>query len=182
MSNSGFSINYDYVDFGLPSGTLWAKYKCDFFKSGTNHQNEYAVLGSSCDESRLYINAKSSTYCMHGNKYADTDQFASYAMQQVISEPATQIPSNLDPITQYLGGGWRMPTKAEFEELISNVNIEFITLSGWNYATGYIGDPTLDYNEVTKRTSQDQKVYKLTSKTDSSVYIYPGLWVCRARV
>ena len=64
--------------------------------------------------------------------------------------PNNVLAKEYDTVSQIMGGGWRMPTKAEFDELISNTT------------TGWIED--FNGSGVNGR--------KFTSKKDTSKYIF----------
>ena len=67
----------------------------------------------------------------------------------------TTLESEDDAATQIMGGDWRMPTKAEIQELIDNTTKE------WTKVNGVSGR-------------------KFTSKADTSKYIFiPGAGSCR---
>ena len=123
---------HEYVDLGLPSGTLWAT-----MNVGASSETDYG------------------DHYMYGtgsNTYSDDDT----------PYDGTENPLDLskDTARQTWGGNWHMPTKAQFEELITNTNNSWVTING-------------------------RKGYKFTNKTDNSKYIFlpaagakssPGNW------
>ena len=153
------SITYEYVDLGLESGTLWAK--CNI---GASSETDYGVHFQWGDISGISGNLV--------GKYSDenyswaTDPFnngsSDYDSTYFNSVKDTVCPNGIlakeyDAATQIMGGDWRMPTMADFYELLSGTTNKWIT----NYnGTGVNGR-------------------KLTSKTDTSKYIFiPAAGYC----
>lgn len=101
-----------WVDLGLPSGLLWAK----------------ANLGATLPESY-------GLYFSWGNVDGHVAG-AGYNFSQPVYDdtPAADITANLsleqDAARAYLGAPWRMPTAAEFQELIENCTYVWTTLNG----------------------------------------------------
>lgn len=82
----------EFVDLGLPSGTLWAK--CNI---GADAETGYG---------NYYMYGKGSTqYNSSDSAYTGTEN---------------PLAAEADTATQVLGAPWHMPTKAQFEELIAN--------------------------------------------------------------
>ena len=97
---------YEYVDLGLPSGTLWAKYNV-----GAQTETEYG------------------NYYQYGKgaaQYTDTNGGNSYSGDE---DPLTL---SADTAAQVWGGSWHMPTETQMQELISNTTFEFTTINGIN--------------------------------------------------
>ena len=86
---------YEYVDLGLTSGTLWAAYDLN--------KRAYHAWGD-LYESEIYSE----------REYIHKDNHSS------IVDPNTGVLSlNYDAAHHFRRGGWRIPTQAEFEELLS---------------------------------------------------------------
>ena len=83
---------HQYVDLGLPSGTKWAT--CNIGANSPQEYGKYYAWGELSE-----INTK--------NNYLYSE-----------NNPTT-LPYNADIATINWGGGWRIPTKAEFEELVN---------------------------------------------------------------
>ena len=94
---------YDWVDLGLPSSTLWARYNVGS-TSNYNIGNYY------------YFGAGASAY-PSGNTHTPDD-----------SDFTNPISASHDTATQVMGGLWKMPTTAQIEELVSYTNrtLEYI--------------------------------------------------------
>ena len=100
---------YDYVDLGLPSGLKWAT--CNIGANSPEEYGNYYAWGevSTKDE---YTQANSLTY---GKEMEDISGNAQY-----------------DAATFSWSGDWRMPTKAEIQELIDNCTWTWTTQGGKN--------------------------------------------------
>ena len=146
------TITYEYVDLGLPSGLKWAK--CNIGATSETEGGVYFQWGD--------ISGISGTLV---RKYSDenyswaTAPFnngsSSYDKAYFNSVKGTVCPNGIlakeyDAATQIMGGDWRMPTKAEFQELLNETTTKWFT----NYnGTGVNGR-------------------KFTSKKDTSKYIF----------
>ena len=88
---SNFYNGHEYVDLGLPSGTLWAT--CNVGASEPEEYGDYFAWGETSAKSRY----TGSNYTYHN--YPQT------------------LPLVKDVANRYWGHGWRMPTKEEQDEL-----------------------------------------------------------------
>ncbi len=143
---------HEYVDLGLPSGTLWAKMNIGataitdygyYFAWGetTPHQldgDEYSSFFASPFSLKNYkwytsdtivetdadgfetttITNKYTKYCTD-SKYGPVDNLTTLELED-------------DAAHVHWGGAWRMPTEAEFEELLNNCTWTWATLNGVN--------------------------------------------------
>ena len=100
---------HEYVDLGLPSGTMWAT--CNVGATSPEDCGNYYAWG----ETRPKEIYHDSTYTYSAN-------------------PNT-LPSNRDAATANWGTGWRMPTKDDMIELMSNCAWRWTTING---VDGYI--------------------------------------------
>ena len=102
---------YESVDLGLPSGTLWAK-----FNIGATSETDYGDLFA-WGATEPYLVGRDNT-----NNYS--------------SSKASTILHDLQPYedaaTVKCGKGWKMPTKAQFEELFANTTDEWAAINGIN--------------------------------------------------
>lgn len=89
---------YEYVDLGLPSGTLWAKYNV-----GASSETEYG------------------NYYMYGmgNKTYDSTDTPYEGTENLLNSLA-------DTATQTMGGSWHTPTQAQMQELIDNTTYQWV--------------------------------------------------------
>ena len=102
----------EYVDLGLPSGTLWAAYNIGATKPES--YGDYFAWGET--------------------KSKDVYDLESYKWNDLIYESITDSLNNLLPEydAAYVnwGSSWRMPTKEEMYELISNCDKRLATVNG----------------------------------------------------
>lgn len=95
---------HDYVDLGLPSGTLWAT-----MNVGASSETDYG---------NYYMYGKGSTqYNSSDSPYSGTEN---------------PLAASADTAAQEWGGDWYMPTKAQFDELKANTTYEWTTIDGVN--------------------------------------------------
>ena len=146
------TITYEYVDLGLPNGTLWAK--CNI---GATNETDYGVyfqwgdisgvsgslVGKYSDENYSWATAPFN----NGSSSYDSTYFNS--VKDTVC-PNGILAEEYDAATQIMGSDWRMPTQTEWQELLNGTTYKWIT----NYnGTGIKGR-------------------KFTSKTDTSKYIF----------
>ncbi len=108
---------YDYVDLGLPSGTLWAT--MNLGASTATDSGYYYSWGQSWS----YSGYKSFTL---GDMYNNENLFDKHG----------RLNPGYDAATQTWNGGWHIPTVDQCSELIdsNNTSIEFTTTNGVNCA------------------------------------------------
>lgn len=97
---------HEYVDLGLPSGLLWAK--CNVGEIKEWERGSFHMYGKG-----------NTVYNIRDSYYAGTED---------------PLASNVDTATQIMGGQWRTPTRAEFEELLENTTHSWITINDMNGA------------------------------------------------
>ena len=98
--------SHEYVDLGLPSGLLWAT--CNVGAETPEDYGDYFAWGET---------APKDSYTEDNYTYSDNP---------------TTLPSDHDAAAANWGGGWRMPTQAEFEELYNNTTMTWTTQNGVN--------------------------------------------------
>ena len=123
------SPNHEYVDLGLPSGTLWAT--CNIGASTPEQYGSYFAWGETKPketytwENYKWCNGSWNTltkYCFQ-NSYGKIDNKAEL-------DPAD------DAARVNWGAPWQMPTKAQQDELRNSCTWEWTTKNGVN---GYLG-------------------------------------------
>ena len=116
-------ITHEYVDLGLPSGVRWAT--CNVGADAPEgYGNHYAWGETEPKESYSWDTYKYGTYSYNYDystltKYNNTDRL-------------TTLEAADDAATANWGGSWRMPTSAEWEELIEKCTWTWTTLKGVN--------------------------------------------------
>ena len=133
---------YESVDLGLPSGTLWAKYNV-----GATSETDYGDL---------FAWGSTEPYRLNGTTPIDnTDNYGSSYANKIQHD----LYPNEDAATVQWGKGWKMPTKAQFDELLANTTDEWtainwingrkFTASNGKYiffpAAGYVNGGSLGY-------------------------------------
>ena len=124
---SGVSNGYEYVDLGLPSGTLWAtcnvggatplEYGSLFAWGETEPKDDYSV----------------ETYKWYGDdgyyvKYYGPDTVYGTALD--ITDNKTTLELADDAANANLGGDWRMPTLTELQELVEGCTWDWKSING----------------------------------------------------
>ena len=109
MTDKNIHNGHEFVDLGLPSGTLWAT--CN-------------VGATSPEQAGLYF------------AWGETEGYTAdekWKLERVFFEEnykGNEISSDLtleqDAAHAYMGGEWRMPTKDEWQELIDNCNVTWV--------------------------------------------------------
>lgn len=114
VSISGNFGDHDYVDLGLPSGTMWAT--CNV---GANLPEDYG------------------DYYAWGERYRKIDfywenyKFGMYGREKYCKDDGLLVLEAEDDVVQCRWHfGWCMPTKAQWEELIRNTSSIVTTLNG----------------------------------------------------
>ena len=116
MEEKNTHNGHEFVDLGLPSGLLWAT--CNVGAELPWETGKYFAWGETVGFSADQVENGERSFSSSEYKLGPA---ASISAELTLEQDAAHI---------YMGGKWRMPTKAEFEELFSN------TTQTW----------TLDYN------------------------------------
>lgn len=112
---TGTADGHEYVDLGLPSGTLWAT--CNVGASKPEDYGSYFAWG----ETQTKTNYNWYTY-----KYVDGDNLTKYAG----SDGLTSLQGGDDPATAKWGGGWHTPSETQWGELLANTANKWTTRNG----------------------------------------------------
>lgn len=106
-------FGYEYVDLGLPSGLKWAT--CNV---GAKRPE---------DPGLLFAWGETTGYNIGDNHdFINEDNYNGPSEELILPNINNDyiIPAGYDAATVNMGGKWRIPTKADFEELIANCYIE----------------------------------------------------------
>ena len=159
---SGQIAGHDYVDLGLPSGTLWATYNVGATKP---EQYGYYFAWGETEPKDVYNDW--STYKYATTIGEDLDSITKYNMSGrygIIDSLSTLLPED-DAATANWGSEWRMPTNEEQGELYENSYM--VWTDGYNgtdvsgvifykakedsdkgqYMAPWRGEPSADYSE-----------------------------------
>ncbi len=104
---------HEYVDLGLPSGTLWAT--CNVGATKPEEYGDYFAWGETEEKSDYSIN----TYLYWSEQYNSGDN---------IGEDISG--TRYDVAHVKWGGPWKMPTRAQIKELKENCSHEVVVLDG----------------------------------------------------
>ena len=137
-------IQFEYVDLGLPSGLKWAK--CNVGATSETAYGDYFMWGSTTPNNDIPCDWEHAPF---NNGSSDYDETYFNSVKDTVC-PNGVLAKEYDTASQIMGGDWRMPTKAEIQELIDYTTNEWV--EDFN-GTGVSG-------------------YKFTSYTDTSKYIF----------
>lgn len=133
-------VNHEYVDLGLPTGTKWAKTNLGA-ATETGYGNFYAWGGTTGYSSS---DASDHTFNLTNAPFYSGSAYTKYTTENEVLGAAD------DAATQSRGAGWRIPTKTEFEELLSGTDVEIVMNNEQTYIRGF----------------------KFTNKSDNTKYIF----------
>lgn len=124
--SGGNANGHAYVDLGLPSGTLWAT--CNVGATTSVGYGNYYAWGETTTKTTYkwttyrYCNGSSNTL----TKYCNDPSYGNNGF----TDNLTTLQFGDDAARANWGGDWRMPTKAEWEELKSNTTVTWTTQNG----------------------------------------------------
>ncbi len=120
--------SHEYVDLGLPSGTLWAT--CNVGATAPEQSGDYFAWGET--ERKSYYGWDNLKYNSGGEEEDAywTKYFTSNEFCQGDVDNKTVLESMDDAARTTLGGDWRTPTATECEELVSICQWEDATING----------------------------------------------------
>ena len=112
---------YEYVDLGLPSRLKWAK--CNVGAEKETDYGDYFMWGSTTPNTADECTWTNAPFNGGASSYDDT---------YFNSVKGTVCPNGIlakeyDTASQIMGGDWRMPTKAEIQELIDYTTNKWFT-------------------------------------------------------
>ena len=115
---------HEYVDLGLPSGTLWAT--CNVGASKPEDYGDYFAWGET---------KKKDVYDWDTYKHAKFDKLTKYCNDSDdgyngFADTLTELQLNDDPATANWGNGWYTPKKEQWDELMAHTNSEWTTMNG----------------------------------------------------
>ena len=125
-NNSGG--DHDYVDLGLPSGLLWAT--CNVGAETPGDYGDYFAWGET--QSKDTYDWSTYQYCNGSNntltKYCSQSNYG----YNGFTDNLTILKPSDDAATANWGSGWRMPTQAEWQELLDNTTVTLTHQYGRN--------------------------------------------------
>lgn len=131
--NQGNELNgHEYVDLGLPSGTLWAT--CNVGSNTPEGYGDYYAWGET--EPKELFDWKSYKYGRFIHEQYELNKYctdSAFGLNGFVDDMTLLEPDD-DVAKACWGGGWRMPTIEEWEELFLNTAGVWTTLNdvkGW---------------------------------------------------
>ena len=127
--SSGMENGHEWVDLGLPSGLKWAT--CNVGATTPEEYGDYFAWGEvEPQESDMSYGWSTYKYCVD-----NWDNFTKYCYnsdygKNGFTDKKTVLDPEDDAATVNWGGAWRMPTKAEQQELIDNCTWDWIKQNG----------------------------------------------------
>ena len=116
---------HEYVDLGLPSGTLWAT--CNIGADSPEDCGDYFAWGETAPKEQYdwenYKWCNSSMYTL--TKYCTDNSFGSVDNKTELEPEDDAAYVNWSPL-------WRIPTHQQFQELLNNCNCEWTSRNGVN--------------------------------------------------
>ena len=126
--DSGTVDGHEYVDLGLPSGTLWAT--CNLGASRPEDYGNYYAWGETKPQ-------PSNTYSWSSYKYAKGNNFnlTKYCSKSEYGhngfrDNLTTLQGTDDPATANWGSAWRSPSYTQWDELLKNTTQKWTTQNG----------------------------------------------------
>ena len=117
---------HEYVDLGLPSGTLWAT--CNIGATKPEEYGDYYAWGETSTKNTY--NWSTYKYCNSGyddfTKYCNNSDFGNNGF----TDNLTELQRGDDPATANWGNGWCTPTKEQWKELLENTTNKWTTQNG----------------------------------------------------
>ncbi|MCF0220381.1 MAG: hypothetical protein HUK14_11420 [Muribaculaceae bacterium] len=109
---------HEYVDLGLPSGLKWAT--CNVGANRPEDYGSYFAWGETSPKS----------YYISDNSETDLKSISWLQSNARIFPTIWELTPAHDAARENWGSTWRMPTKAEFDELIENTTTTWTTRNG----------------------------------------------------
>ena len=122
---SGSENGYDYVDLGLPSGLKWAT--CNVGATAPEGYGDYFAWGETNPKDKY--NWSTYKYC-NGSETSLTKYNTNSNFGTVDNKTTLELSDDAARVNW--GGSWRMPTRAEQDELRNNCTWTWTTQSGVN--------------------------------------------------
>ena len=116
----------EWVDLGLPSGLLWAK--CNLGATTPEGYGNYYAWGETITKETYNWSTYRYANCSDYNQLTKYCNNSNYGYNGFTDNLTTLQPSD-DAATQVLGGGARIPTKAEWQELLDNTTVDWTTVN-----------------------------------------------------
>jgi len=123
---------YEFVDLGLPSGTLWAT--CNIGASSPEEYGDYFAWGE-------IVPNKASAYTPENYRFYAGDKAEPSKYNS--TDGLTELELEDDAAHVIMGGDWHMPTADQLNELLDNTTSAWTTfngVSGWTLTSNNNGE------------------------------------------
>lgn len=128
VDNGGSLNGHDYVDLGLPSGTLWAT--CNIGADTPEDDGDYFAWAETMPKEIYdWKSYKYGGFHEEGYELSKYCTDSSYGLDGFVDNKLFLEPAD-DVVRVQWGADWRMPTCDEWEELLLNTASEWTTLGG----------------------------------------------------
>ena len=125
MISDGKERGFEYVDLGLPSGTMWAT--CNV---GADKPEDGGLLFQFGRVDGYRYRDKNSQFRTNDQNKQDTgNKFIPLTQSGKVYKTNEILDLSDDAAHVNMGGKWRMPTKNDLEELIDNTTCEVVTIN-----------------------------------------------------
>ena len=123
--------SHEFVDLGLPSGTLWAT--CNVGTNTPEGYGDYFAWGETSPKKiyywHTYLHSRGDAYCSFLKYNPSNDPEYGYAG---FTDNLTTLEACDDAATANWGEAWRIPTQDEMQELFDNCTSTWTNLNGVN--------------------------------------------------
>ena len=125
---------HEFVDLGLPSGTLWAT--CNVGATSPEQAGLYFAWGETTGYTAEQVISRKRAFDNNSYNIRPT---ASISTDLTLEEDAAHA---------YMGGNWRMPTKDEWRELIENTASTLVSNYMGKGVKGYLFTSKINKNSI----------------------------------
>ena len=169
---------FEYVDLGLPSGTLWAK--CNIGANDETQPGYYFQWGDHDNMTSTALNCDWQNYRFAEEmQYAEKSSVQYYITKYNESDGLTCLLPQDDTATVLMGRNWHMADKEAFRELYDNTTGEIVSDSGYNglgLTSKNNGNklffPFAGYRDGSALYSPEAISYCWSREVDSNFYTY----------
>ena len=135
-NGGGINSNHEYVDLGLPSGTLWAT--CNVGATTPEGSGYYFAWGETTPKSNYewssYLFCDGSLMWSGGHDFMGLTKYCNkteYGYNGITDNLTSLLPED-DAATANWGNGWRIASETEWQELLDNTTHLWMTRNGVN--------------------------------------------------
>ena len=121
------TIDYPYVDLGLPSGLKWAK--CNIGATSETDYGDYFMWGSTTPNTASQCTWSNAPFNNRLDSYNE-EYFNAHKSEWL--DDNNNLKPEYDAASHIMGGDWKMPTNAELQELINYTTKEWTQVNGVN--------------------------------------------------